>query len=158
MIAFELYKGKTCEELGVPELPCKSRMEDLGNFLETWKGTESDFIVDYLDWLRKKNDAPKQAIATSQQEKKIAQKNEDEAFADPSYSEMFSDLKDSLKSIAASGVKMVSKEEHVRRYSLCKECTFFRSGRCSVCGCFMKIKSKFAVMSCPTKVWGKENA
>ena len=40
------------------------------------------------------------------------------------------------------------------RWSICKGCEFLtESNRCLKCGCFMKIKHKFAHASCPIGKW-----
>jgi hypothetical protein len=41
------------------------------------------------------------------------------------------------------------------RFDICKQCTFFNStlARCSVCGCFMKVKVKLSGTSCPDGKW-----
>lgn len=41
------------------------------------------------------------------------------------------------------------------RLTLCNSCEFFNSdsGRCSKCGCFMKIKAKIQAAKCPIGKW-----
>jgi len=43
------------------------------------------------------------------------------------------------------------------RIAICKECPhyFKTTGNCLKCGCFVKVKSRIAVMSCPIKKWNK---
>ena len=42
------------------------------------------------------------------------------------------------------------------RWDICLGCEFFKdSGRCSKCGCFMKVKTQFIHASCPVGKWGK---
>jgi len=49
----------------------------------------------------------------------------------------------------------VSDEVYNDRMSICKECVYYfkPTGSCKVCMCFMKIKSRIAVMGCPQKYW-----
>lgn len=43
------------------------------------------------------------------------------------------------------------------RMAICKSCSYYSSllGNCSVCKCFMKIKTRIAPMECPKKYWRK---
>ena len=42
------------------------------------------------------------------------------------------------------------------RWDLCQSCEFLtESNRCTKCGCFMKVKHKLAIASCPVGKWGK---
>ena len=43
------------------------------------------------------------------------------------------------------------------RMAICKECVYYSSllGNCTVCKCFMKIKSRISSQSCPQKFWDK---
>ena len=43
------------------------------------------------------------------------------------------------------------------RMVICKACVYYSSilGNCTVCKCFMKIKSRIASQSCPQNFWGK---
>ena len=59
----------------------------------------------------------------------------------------------SMVSWSKAGYKMVDKEEHKRRYAVCKECEFLVEFRCEKCGCFMYIKSKLAGMKCRADRW-----
>ena len=48
-----------------------------------------------------------------------------------------------------------SKEEYHRRYDICKSCDKFFSltKQCTECHCFMPIKCKMGISSCPLKYW-----
>ena len=156
MIALELYQGKTCEELGLPVLACKSRTESLNSFLAQWTGSEDMFVKDYLDWLRSTQVHPKIEPEKTQKEIKDASLSVETSFSDPTYSEMFYGFRDSLKSIAASGIRLCDKERHLQRYRICQDCERFLEGRCRVCGCFMKLKTRFSAMRCPLGKWDAE--
>jgi hypothetical protein len=51
----------------------------------------------------------------------------------------------------------VPNEIYEERMSICKSCVFYfkPTGTCKDCGCFMKIKSRLATMSCSQKKWMK---
>jgi len=51
----------------------------------------------------------------------------------------------------------VPKEIYEDRMSICKSCVYYSSvlGNCTVCKCFMKIKSRISSQSCPQKYWSK---
>ena len=42
-----------------------------------------------------------------------------------------------------------------KRFDICKECSYFKSkfSRCSICGCFMKAKTKIIFTECPIGKW-----
>jgi len=41
------------------------------------------------------------------------------------------------------------------RWDLCSSCEFLNDNKCDKCGCFMKVKHKMAVASCPIGKWDK---
>ena len=41
------------------------------------------------------------------------------------------------------------------RWDICLGCEFLKDGRCLSCGCMMRIKSKFAMTSCPEGKWDR---
>jgi hypothetical protein len=51
----------------------------------------------------------------------------------------------------------VPDEIYKDRMAICKSCDhYFRfTGNCIKCGCFVKVKSRISVMSCPIKKWNK---
>jgi len=51
----------------------------------------------------------------------------------------------------------VPNEIYEESMSICKSCVFYfkPTGTCKDCGCFMKIKSRLATMSCSQKKWMK---
>ena len=50
-----------------------------------------------------------------------------------------------------SGLKCVSKDEYVKRRTICAECT--TSWRCPYCGCMLWAKVALATEKCPEKKW-----
>jgi hypothetical protein len=49
----------------------------------------------------------------------------------------------------ASGLRTTTKEEQVRRLSICRECPEFVGGKCRICGCFLMAKVRSAAEHCP---------
>tara|TARA_R110000787_G_scaffold2228_1_gene8890 strand:- start:578 stop:982 length:405 start_codon:yes stop_codon:yes gene_type:complete len=51
----------------------------------------------------------------------------------------------------------VPNEIYKDRMAICKECIYYSKplGNCTVCKCFMKIKSRISSQSCPQKFWDK---
>lgn len=51
----------------------------------------------------------------------------------------------------------VPQEIYEDRMSICKSCVYYSSllGNCTVCKCFMKVKSRIANQECPQKYWSK---
>ena len=51
----------------------------------------------------------------------------------------------------------VTNEIYEERMSICRSCVFYfkPTGTCKDCGCFMKIKSRLATMSCSQRKWLK---
>ena len=41
------------------------------------------------------------------------------------------------------------------RWDLCSGCEFLNDNKCEKCGCFMKVKHKLAMASCPVGKWDK---
>ena len=51
----------------------------------------------------------------------------------------------------------VPKEIYEDRIAICKGCVYYSSllGNCTICTCFMKVKSRIASQECPKKYWLK---
>lgn len=151
MIAEKIYHGATREELGIGELQYQSRLDTVNNFLNQWTGNDKDFKEDFLKYLieSNKNDHLSDiGVIAHKEEKEVSEKEK------LTYGEMFKDLYRSIKAISKSGMELSTNEEHKRRYNICLACEYLSSGgRCGKCGCFMKLKSKYKVMSCPINLW-----
>lgn len=53
-----------------------------------------------------------------------------------------------------SGFELVTEKEQKQRFDMCKSCMYVTEGfRCSVCGCFMRYKSKIKAAVCPKGNW-----
>ena len=50
-------------------------------------------------------------------------------------------------------IVFLSSEEERKRFDICLSCQYYESGRCSQCGCFMKVKVKFSTSKCPVGLW-----
>lgn len=80
----------------------------------------------------------------------------------PSFMGMAKGLMGSVKDIAGGALQgdglLVTDEVYNTRMSICQSCEFFRQDdkRCSQCGCFMEVKSKFKKTYCPVHRWGAE--
>ena len=46
-----------------------------------------------------------------------------------------------------------SKETRERRMEICEACEHFINRQCSLCQCFMSIKTRLAAMECDAKKW-----
>ena len=53
----------------------------------------------------------------------------------------------------AAGAKNVSRASRHERLKQCKACEMLSGTRCSVCGCFVAIKSWMATEACPLNKW-----
>jgi len=55
---------------------------------------------------------------------------------------------------AKRGFKLEPDEVAQARFAICKACPHLLDGKqCSLCGCFMKAKTKVSGASCPAKKW-----
>ena len=51
---------------------------------------------------------------------------------------------------------MIHDEEVLKmRWDICSSCEFLKDDKCTSCGCFMKVKHKLAMASCPEGKWNK---
>ena len=56
---------------------------------------------------------------------------------------------------AKSGFKLVKGDLGDKRFAICQTCPHLKKDRCTLCGCFMKKKSKIPGALCPIKKWKK---
>lgn len=150
MIAKHIYEGMTAHELGLSDIQYSSRKETVDRFLESWNGV--NFEESFLKFIQEEQ---KEFKNTFDYKGNVVGQASTEIEKDLTYGEMFSDLAINIKAIAKSGIKLVSVDEHEKRYGTCLKCEYLtKVKRCKKCGCFMKLKSKFASMDCPEKKWG----
>lgn len=58
----------------------------------------------------------------------------------------------------ALGKNSVTKEQRDERLSICNSCPeYTEEKRCSKCGCFMEVKTRFRTTSCPIGKWNSVN-
>ena len=51
---------------------------------------------------------------------------------------------------------MIHDEEVLKmRWDICSSCEFLKDDKCEKCGCFMKVKHKLAMASCPEGKWDR---
>lgn len=52
-------------------------------------------------------------------------------------------------------IARASKEKAQKRYDICSDCELFDKafGRCTSCGCFMKLKTTLEISKCPKGKW-----
>lgn len=76
----------------------------------------------------------------------------------PSFVEQVKNVTVSTIRHVAGGMPQAPDEERDRRMAICKECPFFSLSddpRCSQCGCYLKIKTSWALEACPEGKWGQ---
>ena len=51
----------------------------------------------------------------------------------------------------------VAPKESARRFALCEQCEFFKTdeARCTQCGCYMRVKTRFRTAQCPKGKWAR---
>jgi hypothetical protein len=62
-------------------------------------------------------------------------------------------LRTARKQWAAAGYKFVPAKEWRRRLTICRGCPELINGQCRACGCFMRLKSLLAGMTCQLDKW-----
>ena len=71
----------------------------------------------------------------------------------------FAENNDSIDMRTASETikrSMIHDEEVLKmRWDICSSCEFLKDDKCTSCGCFMKVKHKLAMASCPEGKWNK---
>jgi hypothetical protein len=62
---------------------------------------------------------------------------------------------DALNEYKRRGLLLTEEEKVDARMEICNSCKVFNkeSARCSICGCFMKIKIRLIASSCPVGKW-----
>ncbi|MDB4314423.1 DUF6171 family protein [bacterium] len=72
---------------------------------------------------------------------------------EPTLTQKAKNLGKEAKNWAKSGFQMADKETEEARLEICNGCEFFKNGKCSACGCYMKAKAKLATSYCPKGLW-----
>lgn len=155
MIAYRIYKGETHEEIGIPAHKYRYRKQILDKFLKQWD-KNGDFKEDFLAWLPKYNEEFNRGLgeyAYMRENKPTEVKP-----TKPTVSSMAKGFASAVKNHAKSGFKNADPQTVEQRVSICSECDKMGSegvwkNRCMVCGCFMKVKAKWASSKCPLDKW-----
>jgi len=72
----------------------------------------------------------------------------------PALSEQMSGLKEAMVLWKRDGLKLTTREERKRRWEICLSCPALTpKGRCTKCGCYMRLKTKLAGQICPLDKW-----
>jgi len=60
-----------------------------------------------------------------------------------------------IKQVMAGGNLRCESEETIRRLSICKACPLYIAdkSRCSICGCYLKVKVTLQAERCPNGLW-----
>jgi len=64
----------------------------------------------------------------------------------------------SMAQFMADGFRVVDGDEFERRVEICRNCRPWfnaKSGRCSACGCYGRLKARGKVWDCPKGFWGE---
>ena len=151
MIAARIYNGESAEEIGLSIVSFSSRKEVLDRYLVFSKGTFDPH--GYLAWLQQ----DEAGIRGEQRPQIIESKSDRECCSESkspaSLSEAVAGLGKSLTALTKTRFAQADIEEQERRYQLCQQCGYLVRERCQLCGCFMKIKTKFKAMKCSAGKW-----
>jgi len=77
----------------------------------------------------------------------------------PDFWDQMKNFKEFAKSVGQEAAKgngvLVAEEKKKNREEICLSCSQFNkeSKRCYLCGCYMEVKWKFQVSSCPISMW-----
>ena len=52
-----------------------------------------------------------------------------------------------------SGMDNVEEEVYHTRLSICNDCPFRKKSTCTKCGCFIEVKARWSVSTCPDNRW-----
>ena len=69
----------------------------------------------------------------------------------PSLPQQAKNLGQAVISHAINGFKQA--DDYENRIAICEGCERFKNDKCLECGCFMKVKAKWAEQSCPINKW-----
>lgn len=70
---------------------------------------------------------------------------------------VFNAMVDTAKAAFGKEDVFTSNEVKNERQELCNTCTHKRMGRCTICGCVIELKIRYAQSECPIKKWLPEN-
>ena len=73
----------------------------------------------------------------------------------PSVFQQAKNLAKSVYDYAASGAEKAPEKIYRSRIEICEGCDKLSKGRCSECGCFVKMKAAWGSEECPIGKWGR---
>ena len=73
----------------------------------------------------------------------------------PSIFEQAKNLTKAVGKHAAGGFQKVTIVEYANRLSVCGGCEYEKDGKCSECGCYLKVKAWWKSEDCPKDKWDK---
>jgi hypothetical protein len=73
----------------------------------------------------------------------------------PSVFQQAKNLAKSVYDYAASGAEKAPEKIYKSRIEICEGCDKLSKGRCSECGCFVKMKAAWGSEECPIGKWGR---
>lgn len=152
-IAYRIYSGETAEQVGITPVGYASRKETLDRFLATAPPL-MDFDAEYVQWLRGD-------IAGQRGENIVSSSRKEETPIDttsccgktPTVADQIKSASKAALRYARSGGKLVNDEIYQTRIGICRACEFLHGGRCSRCGCFMRLKAKLPAEKCRVGKW-----
>lgn len=136
MIAEQIYKGATKEDLGMSQIEYDSRKATVLDFLQEHEWDAERFLL----WLSSRSEGQNMPMRGDDREL-------------PSASEMAKTAARAATQFIGSGFKRVASEEREQRLSTCTLCSEFFSGRCRKCGCYMVLKTWLPLQHCPIGKW-----
>ena len=70
--------------------------------------------------------------------------------------DMLLNFKDEVIAYARAGAPHVTEDSYKNRLITCKACTHLADARCTMCGCVVAEKAKWATATCPDNKWENE--
>lgn len=66
-----------------------------------------------------------------------------------SFLKMVSNFTQELAEFVAAGAPVIKPEDYQKRLEACNACEHLKRNRCSLCGCVVEYKAKWATTDCP---------
>lgn len=150
---------RIADSLGLPLIKYKSRRDTLVEYLDTvnWEFDEDS----YLDWLIQLNSNDHLAEVPEGCADNIPStldQMEEGRHKKPSTKTMAKNFAKEFTEHIKNKAKSVSKEIAKERMDKCISCKYLGTtgkwkNRCKICGCVMKIKTKWETSQCPIEKW-----
>ena len=148
LTAQRIFNGETAEQLSMSQAEYDSRKETLAEFLRQWD-RKGDFERAYIAWLLERTASTRKAEPLP-----TPPPIEECCPPLPSAAQQAKNFIGEAGRFIASGFVFAEKELVAKRVQICDDCQYLIGReRCSLCGCFMKLKAKLGSSSCPAKKW-----